>query len=53
VGHHGTPSKKTYVVDTAHVQAIDDYARRHGMEIKDVVFLAFHQFFEGKRRDEP
>jgi hypothetical protein len=38
--------EKTYVVDTAHVQAIDDYAREHGLEIKDVVYLAFQRFFE-------
>jgi hypothetical protein len=46
----GTPRhtiKKTYVVDTVHVDLIDRYAREHGMEIKDVLYLALQQFFEG------
>jgi hypothetical protein len=49
----GTPSgtprhtmKKTYVVDSAYVELIDQYARSQGVEIKDVVNLAFHEFFE-------
>ena len=45
----GTPRhtmKKTYVVDTRYVELIDQYAREQGVEIKDVVNLAFREFFE-------
>jgi lambda repressor-like predicted transcriptional regulator len=45
----GTPRhtmKKTYVVDSVYVELIDQYARSQGVEIKDVVNLAFHEFFE-------
>ena len=45
----GTPRhtmKKTYVVDRVHVELIDQYARSQGVEIKDVVNLAFREFFE-------
>jgi hypothetical protein len=48
----GTPGhtmKKTCVVDTHYVELIDQYAREQGVEIKDVVNLAFREFFE--RRD--
>jgi hypothetical protein len=38
--------KKTYVVDSVYVELIDQYARSQGVEIKDVVNLAFHEFFE-------
>jgi hypothetical protein len=45
----GTPRhtvKKTYVVDTLYVDLIDRYARTEGLELKDVVNLALHEFFE-------
>jgi hypothetical protein len=45
----GTPRhtlKKTYVVDSLYVELIDRYAREQGVELKDVVNLAFHEFFE-------
>jgi hypothetical protein len=48
----GTPRhtvKKTYVVDSLYVDLIDHYAQAEGVELKDVVNLAFHEFFE--RRD--
>jgi DNA-binding transcriptional MocR family regulator len=48
----GTPRhtlKKTYVVDTLYVDLIERYAQAEGVERKDVVNLAFHEFFE--RRD--
>jgi hypothetical protein len=38
--------KKTYVVDTLYVDLIDRYAQVEGVELKDVVNLAFHEFFE-------
>jgi hypothetical protein len=41
--------KKTYVVDTLYVDLIERYATAEGVERKDVVNLAFHEFFE--RRD--
>lgn len=45
----GTPrhtAKKTYVVDTLYVDLIERYAQTEGVELKDVVNLAFHEFFE-------
>jgi hypothetical protein len=45
----GTPrhtTKKTYVVDTLYVDLIERYAQAEGVELKDVVNLAFHEFFE-------
>jgi len=48
----GTPrhtTKKTYVVDTLYVDLIARYARAEGLELKDVVNLALHEFFA--RRD--
>ena len=45
----GTPRhtvKKTYVVDTLYVDLIERYARHEGLELKDVVNLALHEFFE-------
>jgi hypothetical protein len=38
--------KKTYVVDTLNVDLIERYAQAEGVELKDVVILAFHEFFE-------
>jgi hypothetical protein len=48
----GTPrhtTKKTYVVDTLYVDLIDRYAQAEGVELKDVVNLAFHEFFERRQ----
>jgi hypothetical protein len=45
----GTPRhtvKKTYVVDTLYVDLIERYAGAEGLELKDVVNLALHEFFE-------
>src|SRR5262249_38839582 len=45
----GTPRhtlKKTYVVDTLYIDLIGRYARAEGLELKDVVNLALHEFFE-------
>jgi hypothetical protein len=41
--------KKTYVVDTLYVELIEHFAKAEGVKLKDVVNLAFHEFFE--RRD--
>jgi hypothetical protein len=48
----GTPRhtlKKTYVVDTLYVDLIERYAQAEGVERKDVVNLAFHEFFERRQ----
>ena len=48
----GTPRhtvKKTYVVDMLYVDLIERYARDEGLELKAVLNLALHEFFE--RRD--
>ena len=48
----GTPRhtiKKTYVVDTLYVDLIERYARTEGLELKDVVNLALHEFFERRQ----
>jgi hypothetical protein len=45
----GTPRhtvKRTYVVDTLYVDLIERYAQVEGVELRDVVNLAFHEFFE-------
>jgi hypothetical protein len=45
----GTPQhtvKKTYVVEALYVDLIERYAQADGVERKDVVNLAFHEFFE-------
>jgi hypothetical protein len=41
--------EKTYVVDTLYVDLIDRYAQAEGVELKDVVNLAFHEFFERRK----
>jgi hypothetical protein len=41
--------KKTYVVDTLYVDLIERYAQAEGVELKDVVNLAFHEFFERRQ----
>jgi hypothetical protein len=48
----GTPqhtAEKTYVVDTLYVGLIDRYAQAKGVELKDVVNRAFHEFFERRK----
>jgi len=34
------------LVDTLYVDLIERYARNEGLELKDVVNLALHEFFE-------
>ena len=46
--HRGTV-EKTYVVDTLYVDLIDRYAQAERVELKDVVNLAFHEFFERRK----
>jgi hypothetical protein len=41
--------KKTYVVDILYVDPIDRYAQAEGVELKDMVNLAFHEFFERRQ----
>jgi hypothetical protein len=51
----GTPRntiKKTYVVDSAHVVWIDQYAREHGLDIKDVLFMAIEAFIRARSGQE-
>ena len=48
----GTPRhtvKKTYVVEQLYVDLIERYAQAEGVELKDVVKLAFHEFFERRQ----
>jgi hypothetical protein len=48
----GTPRhtvKKTDVIDTLYVDLIERYAQAEGVEFKDVVNLAFHEFFERRQ----
>ena len=45
----GTPrqtQKKTYVFDTRHIALIEAYAQEHRLELKDVIYAAFQEFFE-------
>jgi hypothetical protein len=51
----GTPGhtiKKTYVVDSVHVAWIDQYARAHGIDIKDVLFMAIEAFIRARSGQE-
>jgi hypothetical protein len=41
--------KKTYVVDTLFVDLIERYGTAEWVELKDVVNLAFHEFFERRQ----
>ena len=48
----GTPrhtAKKTDVVDTLYIDLIERYAQAEGVELKDVVNLEFHEFFERRQ----
>jgi hypothetical protein len=38
--------KKTYVAEALYVDLIEHYAKEEGLELRDVVKLAFHEFFE-------
>jgi hypothetical protein len=40
---------RAYVVDTLYVDLIERYAQAEGVELKDVVNLAFHEFFERRQ----
>jgi hypothetical protein len=40
--YYGNP----HVVDRLYVELIDRYAQEQGVELKDVVNLAFREFFE-------
>jgi hypothetical protein len=45
----GTPrqtQKKTYVFDVQHIALIDEYARVHRMELKEVIHLMCEEFFQ-------
>jgi hypothetical protein len=45
----GTPrqtQKKTYVFDVQHIALIDEYARVHRLELKDVIYSMCQEFFE-------
>lgn len=47
----GTPGhiqKKTYVLDVRHVQLIDRYAQDHRLDLKDVLYQALDEFFQGR-----
>jgi hypothetical protein len=51
----GTPRytmKKTYVVDSVHVAWIEQYAREHGLDIKDVLFMAIEAFMRARSGQE-
>src|SRR5262245_46729840 len=41
--------KKTYVMGTLYVDLIERYAQAEGVELKDMVNLAFHEFFERRQ----
>ena len=38
-----------YVVETLYVDLIERYAQAEGLERKDVVNLAFHEFYEPRQ----
>jgi hypothetical protein len=45
----GTPrqtQKKTYVFDVEHIALIDEYARIHRLDLKDIIYVALQEFFE-------
>jgi hypothetical protein len=45
-GTPGHTQKKTYVFDVRHIALIDEYARVHRMELKDVIYLMCEEFFQ-------
>ena len=42
----GHTQKKTYVFNVRHIALIDEYARVHRMELKDVIYLMCEEFFQ-------
>jgi hypothetical protein len=46
VGTPGNTQKKTYVFDVQHIALIDQYAQDHRLDLKDVIYTAFQEFFE-------
>jgi hypothetical protein len=42
-------TQKTYVIGTLYVDLIDRYTQAEGVELKDVVNLAFHEFSERRQ----
>jgi hypothetical protein len=42
----GNTQKKTYVFDVRHISLIEAYAQEHRLELKDVIYAAFEQFFQ-------
>ena len=45
-GTPGHTQKKTYVFDVRHIALVDRYAREHRLDLKEVMFLAFEEFFQ-------
>ena len=46
LGTPGNTQKKTYVFDVRHIALIDRYAQDHRLDLKDVIYSAFQEFFE-------
>ena len=46
LGTPGHTQKKTYVFDVQHIRLIDRYAQDHRLDLKDVIYAAFQEFFE-------
>ena len=46
LGTPGNTQKKTYVFDVQHITLIDRYAQDHRLDLKDVIYAAFQEFFE-------
>jgi hypothetical protein len=46
LGTPGHTQKKTYVFDVRHITLIDRYAQDHRLDLKDVIYAAFQEFFE-------
>lgn len=45
-GTPGNTQKKTYAFDMQHITLIDRYAQDHRLDLKDVIYAAFQEFFE-------
>jgi len=46
LGTPGHTQKKTYVFDVQHIALIDRYAQDHRLDLKEVIYAAFQEFFE-------
>jgi hypothetical protein len=46
LGTPGYTQKKTYVFDVQHITLIDRYAQDHRLDLKDIIYAAFQEFFE-------